>query len=326
MADEGHPERRSASWTPEEIEEKSRRIEEGSGGQVRILNPRGEAVVSRRFLERLGELPPSSRELAIARACAQPWRDRPEELPECYRVELDHARWAAQREREVWDVAGRAGEGGFGEPVVDLDYLFADEPEPILAYSLQVFAGYGPLSRRHSLARQSRSQWKEEPGPRIREAFRRHAGRDFGEAEQPPEWIVRREEHFRALLGEQHYIPGELRLLPLLEQAVLMVLRSREATTALILDELPIQELSPLHPGMAHVGEEDVTEALGGLEARGLVRSQREAPAKRSAETAIAEDGSPHGDALWWTTISPNGTEAAQYVYDRHREGTWPKP
>lgn len=325
MADEGDAERRSAGWTPEEIEEKSRRIEEGSGGKVRILNPRGEAVVSRRFLERLGELAPSSRELAIARACAQPWRDRPEELPECYRVELDHARWVAQREREVWDAAGRAGEGGFGEPVVDLDYLFADEPEPLLAYPLQLFAGYGPLWRRHSLASQFRGQWKEEPGPRIREAFRRHAGRDFGEAEEPPEWVVRRAEYFRAVMGEQHSIPGQLRLLPLLEQAVLMVLRSREATTALVLDELPIQALSQLHPGMAQVSEEDVTEALRDLEARELVTSRRQAPTKRSGETS-ADDGSPHGDALWWATTSPNGAEAAQYVYDRYREGTWPKP
>lgn len=169
-----------------------------------MLNPGGEPVVSRRFLERLTDLAPSSRRLGLAMACAQPWRDRPGELPECYRVELEHARWVANAEYEAWDAAGRPGEGGPGVPIVDLEYLFAEDPEPILAYTLQLLAEDRPSRRAMMLASTCRAQWKEEPAPGMRELYRAETGLDYGETEEPPDWIVREDEYARKLFIEQY--------------------------------------------------------------------------------------------------------------------------
>jgi hypothetical protein len=95
--------------------------------------PDGRPVVSLRFLDLLTDLAPSSPRLALAMACAKPWRDCAAELPECYRVELDHAGWVAHAEHNAWHARGRPGEGKPDTPIIDLDHLFAEEPELILS-------------------------------------------------------------------------------------------------------------------------------------------------------------------------------------------------
>lgn len=186
--------------TPEEFEAFTRHLE--AKGLGRVLNPRGDEVVSRRFVERLGELAPSSRRLAIAMACAQPWRDEPEATPECYRVELDYARWVAEAEYEAWAAAGRPGEGGPGTPQVELGYLFAEEPEPILGDTLQILADHPPLARHWVLMQQLRKAWDNELRPEVHEGVRR-AIAENDDSEFAPEWVRRDHDYARAVHLEQ---------------------------------------------------------------------------------------------------------------------------
>lgn len=173
--------------------------------RVHVFNPSGKPAVSRRFLERIGTLPPSSRNLALAMACTRPWRNRPHELPEAYNRELEHARWLAQCEHDAWETAEPFPEPAYQQaPTLDLDYLFMDEPEPILGETLELLADKPPYFRSWALAFSCRMQWSEEPGGNIRDVFYQTTGLDWGEPEEVPEWIRRFETHTKVVLAEQY--------------------------------------------------------------------------------------------------------------------------
>lgn len=104
------------------LDEQRRRLEHAlnTGQGVRFIGEHGVRSASPEFLVRLDELPPSARRLALAKACAVPWRDRLDELPDCYRWGLSHALDEWHEDRAAYPDAEAA-----------LTAIFADVPEPI---------------------------------------------------------------------------------------------------------------------------------------------------------------------------------------------------
>ncbi len=70
-------------------------------GTVPNYGEEGKIQMTRAFAKRLGELSPTKRRLAIARACMLPWRDSPGKAPDCYTHELAMASWEADEEDRV---------------------------------------------------------------------------------------------------------------------------------------------------------------------------------------------------------------------------------
>lgn len=109
-------------------------------GRVTILGERGKASASREFLLRLGDLAPSLRRLALAKACTLPWAERPDEMPACFQWELTRA-------------MGEALEDRGAHPEMDgvVDELFASEPAPISEVLLRQVVPMTPTTRYFSL-------------------------------------------------------------------------------------------------------------------------------------------------------------------------------
>jgi hypothetical protein len=132
-------------------------------GTVAIFGEKGKKQIAKSFLDGLGNLSPTKRRLALARACAFPWRDKPEDLPDCYKRELEMASFEADEE----DLA-RGATPNHGA-VAD---LFASEEPPINEIFLRQLVPLGPSDRRHALIMPGLARW----------GF---------EGQTPPEWIMR---------------------------------------------------------------------------------------------------------------------------------------
>lgn len=119
-------------------------------GAVPVFGELGKPPIGKDFVERLGELPPTMRRLALARACAFPWRGNVAELPHCYRRELESATWEAQEEQR-W--AARDS-----RPADATSVLEAEEP-PISEVFLRQLIPLGPCERRAQLAQACIAAW-----------------------------------------------------------------------------------------------------------------------------------------------------------------------
>ncbi len=123
------------------LEEQKAKLEQAlSEGRVSILGERGKPNASKEFVKRLGDFPPTFRRLAIAKACALPWRDRLDELPACFRWELLQANAEANEDRAAYP-----------HMHAQLDRLFAEVQEPISELVLRQIAEKTPTSRYFSL-------------------------------------------------------------------------------------------------------------------------------------------------------------------------------
>ena len=109
-------------------------LNEGRG--VTIYGEPGKPTASAEFVARLDDLPPSARRLAIAKACAIPWAERIDEMPECFRRELLRAAEDAQQDRAAY-------------PEMDglLDDLFAAVPQPFNPVFLNQIVEVTPTMR-----------------------------------------------------------------------------------------------------------------------------------------------------------------------------------
>jgi hypothetical protein len=119
---------------------------------VRILGERGKPSIAPGFVQQLTRLSPVLRRLAIAKACAVPWRDRVDELPVAFRWELIRA-------------ASQAAEDTVSDETVD--QVFAGESAPISEVLLEQIAGMGPVDRYVSLvlalaATEPRPEWLQQ--------------------------------------------------------------------------------------------------------------------------------------------------------------------
>ena len=139
----------------------------------------GTVNFSRTFAHQLTDLTPTQRRLALAKACAQPWRDDPEAMPDCYREGLDDAVYEAREEHL-----------GCCTPAFDPDSLFETEPEPISPYLLRQLAEMTPALRRLSLILVISWCWEGHPSEELRAAALAR-GIKLGEPEDYPEWVTR---------------------------------------------------------------------------------------------------------------------------------------
>ena len=89
--------------------------------------------MAKEFLLKLDDLTPTNRRLAIATACTMPWRDKEEEIPECYRRDLQKASYDARQEYVSLFNPG---------------YLFEPNKEPISEPLLRQIAPLTPTDRR----------------------------------------------------------------------------------------------------------------------------------------------------------------------------------
>lgn len=104
--------------------------------------------VCRSFVSRLDELTPTLRRLALAMACARPWRDDPENLPDCYRRELEYSADQARRGYELSTDTRSQASAALSHLDARLSSLFEDEPEPIAKGLLLQFLDCTPTERR----------------------------------------------------------------------------------------------------------------------------------------------------------------------------------
>ena len=152
------------------LEEQRARIEHAlnTGQGVRHLGEPGVRPASPEFLTRLDELPPSARRLALAKACALPWKDDVDELPDCYL-------WELRRAIDDWD------EDRAAYPDADETFarIFEDVPEPISAGLLRQIVDDAPSDRRHSLMFALVCSWPGGPKPVLTGA------------PEAPRWLVR---------------------------------------------------------------------------------------------------------------------------------------
>lgn len=138
----------------------------------------GTVNVSRTFAHKLTVLTPTQRRLALAKACAQPWRDDPDAMPNCYRRDLEHATYQAREEH------------GSCCATFAPDYLFETEPDPISPYLLRQLAEMTQGYRRASLASVISGCWRGRPSEELRAAARAR-GIELGEGEDYPGWVTR---------------------------------------------------------------------------------------------------------------------------------------
>ena len=139
------------------LEEQRRALEHAlETGQVRILGEPGIRGASPEFLARLDELPPTARRLALARACALPWKDCIDELPDCYRWELSHA-------LDEW----REDRAAYPNAEATLASIFDDVPEPISAAVLRDLVERTPTDRASGLLFVLACSWTGGPKPVV---------------------------------------------------------------------------------------------------------------------------------------------------------------
>ena len=143
----------------------------------------GEVNFSKPFAHKLTDLTPTQRRLALAKACAQPWRDDPDAMPDCYRLDLDQAVYEAREEHL-----------GCCTTVFDPDYLFETEPEPISPYLLRQLAEMTPGHRRSSLVFVISGCWRGHLSEELR-ALALANGIELGDPEDFPEWVIREHMH-----------------------------------------------------------------------------------------------------------------------------------
>lgn len=127
-----------------------------NAGAVRWIGECGVRSASPVFLTQLDDLPPSARRLALAKACALPWKDRIDELPECYRYELSRALDDWHDDRAAYPDMGTIMTG-----------IFADVHEPISATVLRQVVELTPTSRYSSLIFALAGSWPGGPMPLL---------------------------------------------------------------------------------------------------------------------------------------------------------------
>ncbi len=130
-------------------------------GRATIVGDRGVPSGSARFLTRLGDLPPSARRLALAKACVQPWADTPAETPICYQQELERTTADALEEY-----------GSTHELREQLDELCASDPAPISEGVLRQLIQMTPTTRYFMLIFALWGVW-------------------YDHADNPPAWLER---------------------------------------------------------------------------------------------------------------------------------------
>lgn len=144
-------------------------------GGIKVFGDRDRHAISRNFVEHLGELPPTRRRLALALACALPWRDRPDELPGCYERELALAAWEADAEDSNRDIPASVETEAFMDP----------ENPPVSEVFLRQLIPLGPSRRRALLLSVCRAFWAIE--------YR-----------SPPEWLARSSRHASGDEGDEY--------------------------------------------------------------------------------------------------------------------------
>ncbi len=159
--------------------------------------PAGKANASTGFVRQLETLTPAHRRLAIAIACAQPWREDPASMPDCYRRALDHATYEADAEH-------RPCSGG----EFSLDELFQAHPEPISRTVLLQLAEMPPTRRRVAMAFMWSGCWRPKISEQARAEILVRRGFDYGDGEEYPEWVQREydlaaAEHFEQVSGAE---------------------------------------------------------------------------------------------------------------------------
>lgn len=152
-------------------------------GNVPIWGDRGRPNIAEAFVERLGELPPTKRRLALALACALPWRNNSDELPNCYKRELEAAAWEAYEE----DLS-RGQDHNRG----DIEGLIDPEDPPISKLFLRQLVAVGPTERRAVLAQACIGFWIVDhvPPPKWLSRYCDHAYGDDAE-----DYRLRKGEH-----------------------------------------------------------------------------------------------------------------------------------
>lgn len=116
---------------------------------IRIFGepPGGRPNVTEHFARSLAELTPTQRRLAVATACALPWRHEAEGMPECYRRDLALAAYEAAQEHAACCAA------------FDVEAMFVDDPEPISPLLLRQLAELSPTNRRERLSSALSGPW-----------------------------------------------------------------------------------------------------------------------------------------------------------------------
>ena len=142
-------------------------------GRVTIVGERGKRSASPEFLARLDDLPPSFRRLALARACALPWNDRPYEMPACFQWELTRAMAEASEDRAAY-------------PHMDarLEDLFAEARNPISPLVLSQIVEMTPTGRYFSLIFAFSNLW--------------------GERERVPAWLHRELAYAKSVVQDEY--------------------------------------------------------------------------------------------------------------------------
>jgi len=95
--------------------------------------------------------------LALAKACALPWKDRIDQLPECFRHELRRALDDWHDDRAAYPDAEAA-----------LAHIFADVNEPISEVVLRQVVDLTPTSRYSSLIFALAGAWPGGPMPLLK--------------------------------------------------------------------------------------------------------------------------------------------------------------
>ena len=144
-------------------------------GRVPVFGERGQVQVALGFIERVGELAPARRRLALAWACTLPWERDPDALPDSFRRELELAAREAQEEDRS---------SGAAPPALDTEALLDDHEPPINEVFLRQPAELAPAERRAMLLLACMGPWIA-----ARKAL--------------PEWLDREHRHARAEAAEE---------------------------------------------------------------------------------------------------------------------------
>ena len=143
-----------------------------------ILGDEDTPPASQAFLAQLETFPPTARRLVLARAYALPWRDRPSELPECYRRELAYSSVNAADEYPSMAELDRR--------IAD---LFVAEPTPVSGTVLRQLVSLTPSDRQLALFFAFWSLWfPDSPGGEWK----------------GPDWLRREYDH-AAWLAQEEY-------------------------------------------------------------------------------------------------------------------------
>lgn len=128
-------------------------------GRVQVVGVRGKFPIEPDFLQRVTDLSPSARRLAIAEGCIAPWRESPSEAPACYIREHEQALFNRREE-----------ERHTGQPPFQPTSIFPSK-EPVLKAFLLDLVGMTPGARRLHMAHAYTGAWNR--------------------SEDSPEWVWR---------------------------------------------------------------------------------------------------------------------------------------